>query len=121
MDSSKSNTSNTSTEITNQYDIKTQKLLGVHEQTMNSMSEINKMLAQCEENGTTTLQQLSIDREKLLEMNKKIDGVDEKLNFSRRLINKMIRASDKAKIIAGVTGTLIVGAVITVGVFLKKK
>ena len=61
----------------------------LHANSMQNFDRIKQLLAEADESGVRTLEQLSIDREKLLKINKNVDDVNSKVSISKRIISKM--------------------------------
>jgi hypothetical protein len=96
------------------------KISSLHAQSMKNIDTIKQLLAESDETGARTLEQLSADKEKLLKLNRDIDTVNEKVSIGRRIIRKIGLEDDKKKIIIGATTTAVVAAAITTAVIVKK-
>jgi arsenate reductase-like glutaredoxin family protein len=92
-----------------------------HKNSIDNLIRARTLLANCEESGCATIQQLEIDKEKLINIQKNVDNTNNIINTSRRIIRKINNNDNKIKITAGIlAGLVTVGAIIT-GVLLKKK
>jgi len=92
----------------------------IHASSMQNLGKIQQLLAESDELGARTLEQLSIDKEKLLKVKKNVDEVNSQVNVGKRIIRKMNWEDDKKKIIVGGSAVLVAGAAITAGVLIKK-
>lgn len=59
---------------------------------------IKLLLNECQDNTNVTLEQLNIDREKLLKINNDINNVDNNVSNARKIINKIINKDKQNKI-----------------------
>jgi hypothetical protein len=92
----------------------------IHKNSLQNLNKIKELLAQSDESGNQILEQLSIDREKLLKINKNVDEVDSNVSIGRRILRKMNWQDDKNKVIIGTSAVVIAAAAITAGVLIKK-
>ncbi len=92
----------------------------IHNNSMQNLHKITQILAETEDIGSKTLEQLSIDKEKLLNINKNVDQVNEKVSISRRILRKMNWADDKKKLAVGGGSALVAAGAITTAVLIKK-
>lgn len=69
----------------------------LHANSMHNIDKIKQLLAESDESGSRTLEQLSIDKEKLLKVRNNVDEVNNKVGISRRIIRKMNWEDDKKK------------------------
>ncbi len=92
----------------------------LHANSMHNIDKIKQLLAESDESGSRTLEQLSIDKEKLLKVRNNVDEVNNKVGISRRIIRKMNWEDDKKKIIVGTSATVVAAAAITAAVLIKK-
>ena len=92
----------------------------LHANSMQNIDKIKQLLAESDESGARTLEQLSIDKEKLLKIRKNVDEVDNKVGISRRIIRKMNWEDDKKKIVVGTGATVVTAGAITAAVLIKK-
>lgn len=79
-----------------------------------SLQKLNRsrmLFADCEQSASTILDQLSIDRENPLRIRKNVGVVDNHVNLSTRILNKMNKINIRKRVM-GVTATTVVGGVI---------
>lgn len=92
----------------------------MHNNSMNNLNKIHSLLSDCNDSATSVIEQLAIDREKLLKINNNVDKVDKEVNFSRKIVSKMNLRETKNKIMMGV-GTCLATIGTILAVFLIKK
>lgn len=92
----------------------------IHNKSMDNLHKITQILSETEDIGSKTLQQLSIDKEKLLKINNNVDNIDEKISIGKRILRKMNWADDKKKIVIGGGSAIVAAAAITTAVLIKK-
>ena len=92
----------------------------LHANSMQNLSKINQLLAESEDIGARTLEQLSIDNEKLLNVKKNLNDANNKVSIGKRILRKMNWEDDKKKVMVGGGAILVAAAVITTAVLIKK-
>ena len=95
-------------------------IIELHANSMQNLDRIKQLLAEADESGARTLEQLSVDKEKLLKINKNVDDVNSKVSISKRIISKMRGEDNKKKIIVGGVATVATAVAITSAVLIKK-
>jgi len=94
----------------------------IYNNSNNNLNKIKNLLADCEKSADLTLEQLEIDKEKLIKINKNIEKVDEQSKQSRKILNNIEKTEIKRKVITSLgLGLTTIGAVIATIFLIKKK